>query len=152
MKHASNASIAGHYHHRALESGVLRGSGGVFDGWQWWQGSDRLVWLPPGSSAVYKIGKRSADANRNEHENLSRWRESGLAWAPETSLIKVDGVPPGEQSILVLIMPYYPECISSSGEIPDSARAVAPDLLPENFRRRHDGQVMLIDAGDVAPY
>jgi hypothetical protein len=143
--------MAAHCHHRALESGELCGSSGVFDGWQWWQGSDRSVWLPPGGSAVYKIGKRSADANRNEHENMSRWRGSGLGWAPETSLIEVDGVSPGEHRTLVLIMPYYPERILSPGEIPDSARVVAPDLLPENFRR-HDGKVMLIDAGDVAPY
>jgi hypothetical protein len=152
MKHERNASTAADYHHRALESGALRGSSGVFGGWQWWQGADRLVWLAPGGSAVYKIGKRSDDANSNEHENMSRWRGSGLAWAPETSLIKVNGASPGEQSMLVLVMPYYPECMSSLDEIPDSARAVAPDLLPENFRRRHDVQVMLIDAGDVAPY
>jgi hypothetical protein len=51
-------------------------------------------------------------------------------------------------------MPYYPVPVSSHAEIPGDALDLAPDLILENFRRtaeRPDGQVKVIDLGEVMP-
>jgi hypothetical protein len=126
---------------RAVVCGALdyRGTG-VFAEWQWWRGSGRVAWRPPGSEAVYKV-ERSPGPNALEDENMSRWRREGRLWAPETLLLPCDGVE-------VLAMQYFAEPIDSIGEIPEDARQIVPDLFISNFRRRANGQVVVIDAGD----
>lgn len=86
----------------------------------------------------------SAGTNALEHENMSRWRREGRAWAPETRLLLC-------MDAEVLAMWYFAEAVGSIEEIPDDARRIVPDLFIQNFRRRADGQVMLIDAGDPSP-
>lgn len=49
-------------------------------------------------------------------------------------------------------MHYFAEPIDTIEEIPEDARLLVPDLLIANFRRRADGQVMVIDAGDPSPH
>jgi hypothetical protein len=146
-----DAGSAAEIHRLAATSGALdmRGSGD-FDGWRWWRGATRIVWLPPDSDVVYKIQIACDYSNEQEDENMRRWRGQAKAWAPSTRLIPVrDGDP-------ILAMPYYPEQISSTDEIPDYIRAGSAADLPvdtriENFRRAPNGQVMLIDAADVIP-
>jgi hypothetical protein len=137
---------------RAAASGALAMRGnGAFDGWLWWRGASRIVWLPPDGEVVYKVEIAYGGSNELEDENMRRWRSQGKAWAPNTQLIPLDGGAP------VLTMPYYSEPISSEDEIPDDIRNgramdLPVDTLIVNFRRRQDGQVMLIDAADVIPH
>ena len=129
---------------RALACGAFdyRGAG-VFAAWQWWRGSDRVAWRPPGSEAVYKV-EISPGTNALEDETMSLGRREGRPWAPETRLLPCD-------DIEVLAMQYFAEPIDSIEEIPTDAHQIVPDLLISNFRRRADGQVMVIDAGDPSP-
>jgi hypothetical protein len=130
----------------ALKQGGLREGRINLDGWQYWQGASRIVWLPPHGDTVYKIEIAYFGSNELEDANMSRWRQQGFAWAPETQLFTVNG-------LNILAMPYYFGRIDSANDIPDDAHyAGVPDLSQENFKRRPDGQVMLIDAGDVVPY
>ena len=131
---------------RAKNQGALDCAGsGVFDGWHWWRGASRVVWLPPHGNVVYKIGHLGNDENMHEAENMHRWRQDGRSWAPRTQSYRVGGHE-------VLAMPYSPEAIDSADEIPPDARYTVPDQSIQNFRRRQDGLVMVIDAGDPAPY
>jgi hypothetical protein len=131
--------------HKRAEARGSSGSGGAgeFDGWHWWRGSGRFAWRPPDGEIVYKV-ESSPGANALEDENMSRWRRDGRVWAPETRLLLCDEVE-------VLAMPYFAEPIASPADIPEDARQIVPDLFIANFRRRADGQVMVIDAGDPSP-
>lgn len=144
------AMAAAECHLRALAERVLDMSvTGVFNGWRWWRGSSRAVWLPPSDDAVYKIEwMRFGTSNDNEHEQMTKWRREGWTWAPKTWLFTVDC--PGLTSPKILAMPYYP-CPVSPADIPRSALRRVPDLLPANFARRYGGPVMVIDAGELVP-
>jgi hypothetical protein len=127
---------------RAKVAGALDfKSSGQFEGWQWWQGADRVVWRPTDGRTVYKIDKDpSGLANWREHERMSKWRDQGHPWAPPTELFTIDGAS-------VLAMPYYPHPIEHDIEIPPSAlQARIPDTFSTNFRKDDNGQVMVIDA------
>lgn len=126
----------------SLEGATPRGTG-MFDEWQWWRGSDRVTWRPPGSEVIYKV-ESCPGTNALEDENMSRWRGEGRAWAPETRLLLCGNVE-------VLAMPYFADPIDFSADIPEVARQILPDLFIANFRRHADGQVTVIDAGDPSP-
>ena len=139
----AEARAAAERHQHLLTLDARIGSG-VFNGWRWWRGGSRVVWLPPDGEIIYKFEVAYHGSNGLEAENMERWRLQGHPWAPETHLFEIDGAE-------VLAMPYFTERIESSAEIPEDARRLVPDQNIENFRRRYDGQVMAIDAGDDAP-
>ncbi|MBV9730529.1 MAG: hypothetical protein JO309_14225 [Pseudonocardiales bacterium] len=63
-------------HRRALERSAFNRTGeGIFGGWQWWRGADRVVWRPSGGDTVYKIQIAGSDlSNWREHKNISKWQ------------------------------------------------------------------------------
>jgi hypothetical protein len=119
-------------------------------GWKWHRGGSRIVWRHPSSPVIYKIETAYYGSNETEHRNAQILRGMGKSWAPDTSLY-----PLGDSTTrIVLAMPYYPVPVSSHAEIPGDALDLAPDLILENFRRtaeRPDGQVKVIDLGEVMP-
>jgi hypothetical protein len=148
MVSEGEASRTLEWHRLAEKAGVLRrGGDGNFCGWPWWSGGGRVVWRPPQSLAVYKVQFDVTEYfNVSEHDNMSWWHCKGFAWAPETQLYYVD-----RPYAPVLAMPYYPDPITSEAEIPETVYAAGVGDISRNFRRRGDGQVMLIDAGESGP-
>ncbi len=117
-------------------------------GWQGFGGADRVVLYSPNSETVYKIDPDNT-ANEREHENMTVWRERDqLAWAPATSLYRAD-----QSALHVLAMPYFPGGVASLGDEPADLDVLhVLDRNLSNYRRRSDGQVMLVDAGYVVPW
>jgi hypothetical protein len=129
------------------EFGRVRQAGSL-NGWQWWAGAGRSVWLPLDGSTVYKMEIGHNADNLREHEYMCEWRRQGYIWAPETELHTVDVPDTGRACSSVLAMLYYPCPITSADEIPCTAYERVPDLNLANFRRfAPEGQVMVIDAG-----
>jgi hypothetical protein len=145
----NQAQAAVDHHAMAQTAQALRAGGGVFEGWQWWRGHSRVVWLPARSEVVFKIEQLPGwQTNRTEHEQMTQWRREGWEWSPETWLFEIEH--PATHSQPVLAMPYYP-CPVAYEEIPDSVHACVPDLFVANFARRPGGPVMVIDAGELMP-
>lgn len=141
-----DAEVAARWHLRALAADALDGQlSGEYEGWRWWRGATRAVWLPAGSEYVFKFERmRFGVSNLEEDRKMGQWRRAGFEWAPQTSLFTV--LLPGLSSSTVLAMPYY-ACVVTHDEIPESALARVDDCLVVNFRRNPGGPVMLIDAG-----
>jgi hypothetical protein len=88
------------------------GADAIPDGWTLLgTGEHRAAYLAPDGQTVYKVELTgSGRRNRVEHANLTRWRETGHAWAPPTTLHTVarfDGIVGWTDSeIDVIAMPY----------------------------------------------
>ena len=108
---ADEAWAALQIHHEVADS--LLGGNGLRQGWRWWRGAERVVWLPPNSRVVYKVDRGGGINNENEHDNMVAWRGKGHEWAPPTYVYEMA---PG----LVLAMPYYPHPLRPTDELPAS--------------------------------
>lgn len=136
---ADEAQAAGQIHHQVADS--LLDSNGFYQGWRWWRGADRIVWLPPNSRVVYKIDCGDGINDENEHDNMVTWRSKGREWAPPTYIYDM-------ASDFVLAMPYPPHLLGPTDELPASIHEErVDDLNRANFRLDEDGMVMLVDAG-----